>query len=969
MATRKPPASSTSRGTSPSAAAGSTSGAASSGNGARGSASAGAASRRAATKKAPPKRAASPKAPSGSAARGPGARHLVIVESPAKAKTINKFLGPDFTVLASVGHVRDLPERAPKGSKQPVPGVDLEHRFAPTYEVLPDKKKTMSELRKAAKAAEDVWFATDLDREGEAIAWHLAEELGIPAESAKRVIFNAITRAEILRAFEQPHAIDLYKVNAQQARRILDRIVGYQVSPLLWRKVARGLSAGRVQSVAVRLIVEREREIAAFVPEEFWRVPVRLTPKLEEAAALARAWEEFVGSGRSESPGRGAPSGAIDGAADARSEDGQPDAAAPDDSPSRADAGPSQKAQSAWIAQRGAIEAELVELDGTRFDLRRSEGSPNDALDSRVRQVAEAVGLVDVRFAVTDDDRAKGPARRRIAVAGRLDPATRYRVGSVETRRTLARPTAPFITSSLQVAASTALGFGADRTMRVAQRLYEGVELRGQGAVGLITYMRTDSTHLSGEAIRDARTFIERSYGARYLPEKPNFYGSSNKQAQEAHEAIRPTDAARTPESLRGLLGEDEWKLYRLIWGRFVACQMTPAEWDATTIRFERSDRPTGAVLRAGGRVLVFDGWYRAAGAPASADDPTLPPTKEGDLAAPFSIEPQQRFTQPPPRYSEASLVKKLEEEGIGRPSTYASIIRVIQDRGYVEQVGRRFHASDLGTVVTDKLIEGFPQLMDVGYTRELELELDKIEEAHTDWTEMLSRFYGPFSDALDHAMENMSHAKAEIEPAPYACPKCGRRTAYRFGRNGRFLSCSGYPECDYAAPIDREGRPILPESVDLICPEDGSAMILRTGRFGPFVASVNYPQVRFVVNVDRKGALKLPSPPPLVVEELRCEKCQKPMNLRPGKRGPWLGCSGFPKCRGRMAWTKLDDAARARLEKALAAHEQAHPQVVLRRRDGSIVPDGTPIAGLVLPGGVQELAIHADADAAMSKA
>lgn len=868
-------------------------------------------------------------APAGAAA-GPGAagKHLVIVESPAKARTINKYLGPDFVVAASVGHVRDLPGKAPKGSKQPVPGVDLERDFAPTYEVLPDKKKTIAELKRAAKGAADIWFATDLDREGEAIAWHLAEELGVPPEEAKRVIFNAITKSEIQRAFEHPHAIDLYKVNAQQARRILDRIVGYQVSPLLWKKVARGLSAGRVQSVAVRLVVEREREIMAFQPDESWRVAVRLSGALGDLAKLGMSWASFVA---------------------ARDEKG---------------AGPTLKAQAAWLAERRAVEAELVELAGRKFELGRpaadaanSSGSgAAQALDARVREVAAAVGLREIALDVTHDESARGLAQRVVAVRGQVDPAARYRVRSVETRRTHSRPPAPFITSSLQVAASTALGLGADRTMRLAQNLYEGVNIPGQGSVGLITYMRTDSTHLSAEALREVRGHIEKRFGARYLPEKPNFFGSSNKQAQEAHEAIRPTDVDRTPESLRGAIPDDQWKLYRLIWSRFVACQMTPAEWDATSVLMERSDQPTGAVLRCTGRVLVFEGFYKAAGAPASAEEPTLPPMREDDTLGPFSIEPQQRFSSPPPRYSEASLVKKLEEEGIGRPSTYASIIKVIQDRGYVEQIDRRFHATDLGMVVTDKLIEGFPQLMDVGYTREMEGELDRIEEAHTDWIEMLRQFYGPFSNALGHALENMTHAKAELDEAPYACPTCGRRTVYRFGKNGRFLSCSGYPECSYAAPIDREGRPLLPEKVDLVCPEDGSEMVLRTGRFGKFVASVNYPQTKFVLNVDRKDRLKLPAPPPLVVDRLRCEKCDSPMNLRNGVRGPWLGCSAFPKCRGRMAWTKLDEATRKELELALANHEKANPQVVVKRRDGTVVADGTPIADLMLAGGVQEL-------------
>lgn len=865
-------------------------------------------------------------AASGATPRGDG-RQLVIVESPAKAKTINKYLGPDFHVLASVGHVADLPAKAPKGTKQPVPGVDLENDFEPSYEVLPEKRKAVAELKAAAKKASQIWFATDLDREGEAIAWHLTQVLGIDPATAKRVIFNAITKSEIQKAFEHPHQIDLYKVNAQQARRILDRIVGYQVSPLLWKKVARGLSAGRVQSVAVRLVVEREREIAAFVPDERWEISSRLASPAA-APGLVEPWARFL----AERDQRGAP--------------------------------PTQRAQFGWLAERQAIRAELVELSGKPFQLETTAAESRD-LSADVRRAAEAVGLVAVAIDTTLDPEGKGPARAKRTLSGSIDPAARYRVRSIETEERSTRPYAPFITSTLQQAASSYLSFGADRTMRVAQGLYEGVTVSGEGQVGLITYMRTDSTHLSGEALSSVREYIRATFGASYLPEKPNFFGSSNKSAQEAHEAIRPTDVRRTPDSVAKNLTEEQLKLYRLIWNRFVACQMTPARFDATTALLERSDRPTGAVLKATGRVLAFDGFYRVVGAPSAEDEQTLPRLAAGDVVAPFFLGAVQKFTTPPPRFNEASLIRKLEEEGIGRPSTYASILRVIEDRGYVEQVDRRYHATDVGMVVTDKLVEGFPDLMDVGYTRSLEAELDKIEEAHTDWKSMLRGFYGPFSTALRRAGEDLSHAKAEVEPAPYACPLCGRRTQYRFGKNGRFLSCSGYPDCAYAAPIDRQGRPQLPERVDVRCPEDGSAMVVRTGRFGKFLASVNYPEIRFVLNLDKKGRLKLPAPPALLTD-LDCPKCAKAkLNLRSGKRGPWLGCSAFPKCRGREAWGKIAPETRTALEKALAAHEKANPPVVVTRLDGKPIPDGTPLSDLALPGGVQELALHPDAQRA----
>ena len=699
---------------------------------------------------------------SGRAPASAAGKHLVIVESPAKAKTINKYLGADYIVQASIGHVRDLPARAPKGSKQPVPGVDLENRFKPSYEILPGKKKTVTELKRLAKQATDVWFATDLDREGEAIAWHLAQELGIPTEQAKRVVFNAITRSEIQRAFANPHFIDEDKVNAQQARRILDRIVGYQASPLLWKKVARGLSAGRVQSVAVRLIVEREREIRAFLPDEYWRFSARLALAPDQAAPLASAWLKFINTknGRRR--------------------------------------GPTVKDQNAWLAEHKALRAELAELNGKKFELRTTAKAVDD-LSDEVRAVCQAIGLTDISITATDNPEGRGPERTLRTVTGAIDPAARYRVKSIETKRTTSRPSAPFITSTLQMAASNALSFSASRTMRTAQELYEGVNIPGEGQVGLITYMRTDSTHLSEEAIGQARRYIGDHFDNRYLPGKPNKFAANNKSAQEAHEAIRPTDVNRHPDAVAAALSEPQQKIYRLIWNRFVACQMTAAQWDTTTVLFERSDRPTGAVLKAPGRVLIFDGYYRAAGIPTNGEEQNLPALAEGHETAPFSLQPEQLFTSPPPRYTEASLVRTLEAEGIGRPSTYAQIIQVIQDRNYVEQIERRFFATDLGEVVTDKLIDAFPNLMSVGYTREMESQLDRIADQHTDWTAMLEKFYQRFSKALDTAHETITHAKAETQPAPYKCPKCGSRTCYRFGKNGRFLSCASYPDCDFA--------------------------------------------------------------------------------------------------------------------------------------------------------------------------
>lgn len=854
----------------------------------------------------------------------PEGKHLVIVESPAKAKTINKYLGPDYVVHASVGHIRDLPARAPKGSKQPVPGVDLEDRFKPTYDVLPGKKKVLTDLKKAAKQASDIWFATDLDREGEAIAWHIAQELNVPVEETKRVVFNAITRSEIENAFANPHELDVDKVNAQQARRILDRIVGYQVSPLLWKKVARGLSAGRVQSVAVRLIVEREEEIRRFIPDEYWRVIGRFALDPAQAPGLIEPWQDLL----STTNGRGR--------------------------------GPSVKDRNAWLSQHGAIRAELIELDGRKLDLRSPADAPRNLADD-VRAACQAVGIQDPSITAEKDPKGRGPASTLRTVQGTIDPAARYRIRSVDTKRTTSRPPAPFITSTLQMAASSALSFGASRTMRTAQELYEGVKIPGEGQVGLITYMRTDSTHVSGDALSQVRSFISERFGSSYLPDKPNFFGSSNKSAQEAHEAIRPTDVARHPDDIGPALSEPQRKLYRLIWNRFVACQMTPAKWDSTNVILERSDKDTGAAFKAAGRVLVFDGFYRVAGTPNDGDEQVLPELDQGHETAPFSLQPEQVFTNPPPRYTEASLVKTLEAEGIGRPSTYAQIINVIQDRNYVEQIERRFYATDLGEVVTEKLVEAFPNLMDLGYTREMEGELDKVADQHHDWTAMLEKFYQGFSKSLELAHENLVHAKAETRPAPYRCPQCGSQTCYRFGKNGRFISCGSYPKCDFAAPIDRDGHPMSAERVDVACPEDGSEMELRSGRFGKFLASVNYPEVKFVINLDKKGQIKYPAQPPLLTD-LPCPKCEAPLNLRRGKRGPWLSCSTFPKCKGRAAWSKLEDEVKAKWLEQLEAHEKAHPQIVVKTLQGEVIPEGTPIANLILPGGMAELEIHPQA-------
>lgn len=853
-------------------------------------------------------------------------RHLVIVESPSKAKTINKYLGKDYLVLASVGHVRDLPEKNPKGVKSPVPGVDLEHDFSPTYVISEGKDRVISDLKRAAKESLasgcDVWFATDLDREGEAIAWHLAQEIGIDSAKAKRVVFPAITKTEIERAFGNPHPINEDRVNAQQARRILDRIVGYQVSPLLWKKVARGLSAGRVQSVATRLIVDREREIRAFVPEEYWSVNACFTAELAKASGLSEAWAKYLAT-------------PIPRAETTRRNDKA--------------TGPTLRMQGGWLVEHASFRAELVEVAGQKIDFGEGTGLLGEDLAARAREVARLAGIEQISVREAADPQGKGPAGTLRTLTGRVNVSTPYKVSSIETRRTSTRPSPPFITSTMQAAAASRLSFAAQRTMRTAQQLYEGVEIPGEGPVGLITYMRTDSTHLSKDAIEMVRSFVGRQYGERYLPEKPNFYTSSNKDAQEAHEAIRPTNVDLTPRKVASALNPDQLKLYTLIWERFVACQMTPAQWDSTAITITGGvDASKPCAFRATGRVLVFDGFYKATGVPQSADEQTLPAVTEGRALAPFAIDAQQKFTSPPPRFSEASLIKTLEAEGIGRPSTYASIISVIQDRKYVEKLDGRFAATDLGEVVTDKLTEAFPEIIDVGYTREMESQLDRVEEDHLDWVEMLHRFYGPFRKALVAAETELKHAKAETVPAPaeYKCPTCGSGLVYRFGRNGRFLSCATYPACNYASPCDREGVPRpAAETVDVACHKCGAAMTKRVGRFGAFLGCSRYGDKEEpcdgLLNLDKKGRVEAPSMPAFLTD-LPCEKCQRPLNLRNGVRGPWLGCSGFPKCRGRGKWNELESAVREALLAKFELHEKAHPVPIIRTLKGEALTDAS---------------------------
>ncbi|HID21651.1 MAG TPA: type I DNA topoisomerase, partial [Planctomycetaceae bacterium] len=543
-----------------------------------------------------------------------------------------------------------------------------------------------------------------------------------------------------------------------------------------------------------------------------------------------------------------------------------------------------------WLTARGAFEAELVEWAGEKFQA--------DSADKALA-VARQLGFELLERREEQVPEAKGPARYRVYLKGRVANPPSYCVRSIERKRTVSRPPAPFITSTLQQSASTRLGYSATRTMRIAQDLYES---------GYITYMRTDSTNLAPEAVQAARAYIANRYGERYVPERPNRY-ASRQQAQEAHEAIRPTDVKLDPEAARGVLEEDAWRLYKLIWERFLASQMAPAEFEVITALIAAETTAGDALWKAGGRRVVFDGFMRVAG--LSNGEQLLPPLAEAQQVHPFSIEAVQNFTQPPPRYTEASLVRALEAEGIGRPSTYATIIQTIQDRGYVEQINRRFYPTLLGRIVTERLVDRFPQIMDLRFTAQMEDQLDAIQERHLDWVKLLRDFYGPFHQHVEKALAEMEHVGGT--PSPYKCDKCGKPMLYRIGKNGFFLSCSGYPECKNRQAVDGQGKPLVREETDHRCPNCGKPMVKQVGRFGPFLGCSGYPECKTILNLDRAGNI-LPRKPPPVTTDLSCPKCGKPLYLRLGKRGPWLGCSAFPRCRGRASWSNLPEEKRNEL-------------------------------------------------------
>lgn len=689
-------------------------------------------------------------------------KNLIIVESPAKAKTIEKFLGRKYTVKASMGHVRDLPKSQL--------GVSVENDFEPKYITIRGKGDILKELRDSARKAERVYLATDPDREGEAISWHLAHVLKLPLDEPLRIEFHEITKDAIQRAIKQPRPIDLHRVEAQQARRVLDRLVGYKLSPLLWRKVRRGLSAGRVQSVAVRLIVDREREIQAFRPEEYWTLAARLqTPSGQ--AFTAKYWG--LNDQKAELKTREQVWNVVD-----------------------------RVARTGLSGAGDRLSPDAAAMTG--------EGTPDDPL-TEVLDLSRAGITLEVR--------------------------------SVKRREKKRYPAFPFTTSSLQQEASRKLGFTVRRTMAVAQQLYEGLPLGEEGHTGLVTYIRTDSTRIADEAAVAAAEFIERSYGKGFVARQRR---EAERRAGEqgAHEAIRPTDVRRTPDAVKPYLTPDQYRLYRLIWERFVASQMAPAVVDTVSVDLVAGEH----VFRASGQSIRFPGFMKVyiegedEEGQREENGGLLPELTEGQAVALQGLESRQHFTQPPPRYSEAMLVKALEERGIGRPSTYAPIIGTIQTRGYVEKRDKRFYPTELGVLVTDILKEYFPEIIDVEFTAQLEGKLDEVEEGRVDWRELLRRFYGPFEETLKQAEEKVGGFELPDEVSDVPCEKCGRMMVVKHGRFGKFLACPGFPECRFTKPILEE--------TGVTCPACGTGRIVeRKSKKGGrrFYGCTNYPDCSFV--------------------------------------------------------------------------------------------------------------------------
>jgi DNA topoisomerase-1 len=712
------------------------------------------------------------------------AKNLVIVESPTKAKTLERYLGPEFTVKASVGHIRDLPQSGL--------GVDTERNFEPQFVVPDEKKKVVTALKSAYKKSAGLYLATDFDREGEAIAYHVADLLGVDPGDAKRVTFTEITEGAVREAFASPRAIDLALVEAQQARRILDRLVGYTLSPLLMRKVRAGLSAGRVQSPALRMIVERERDVEAFEAIEYWSVDARVTPGGDDASFLAR----------------------------------------------------------------------LLQVDEEKM-----AASP------------------DKKGLVLDEDAARSHAAN-------LERAA-YRVASVERSERKRRPSPPFTTSTLQQEASRKLGFSARKAMRVAQQLYEGVTLPGEGQVGLITYMRTDSTNLAEQFLKDAAEVVRQQFGDRYALPKPRRYRTKTRGAQEAHEAIRPTRASRLPDGVEGHLTRDQARLYRLVWQRAMASQMAEAILDQLRVDIEATaeDAPR-YLLRATGQTVKFDGFRRVyfEGRDDAVDEDAesrLPADLSPDQALRLlEVLPEQHFTQPPPRYTEASLVKELEARGIGRPSTYATIVSNLIDRDYVRLEERRFFANDVGMVVIERvLVPNFPDIVDYEFTARMEAELDDVAEGKRRWTQVVDELWAPLERQVEKADQEIERSDVTSEPIGETCPKCGQGSLVKkLGRAGMFISCDRYPECDYSR--DLEGERAEPEETDEKCPECGAPMLVRRSRFGPFLGCSRYPECKGKRSLDRSTGVT-------------CPECgQGELVVKRTRRGrTFYGCNRYPEC------------------------------------------------------------------------
>ena len=740
-------------------------------------------------------------------------KHLVIVESPAKAKTINKYLGDGYEVVASLGHVRDLPKTRF--------GIDIEGGWIPTYRDLKDRKDVLASLKKHAANADIVYLAPDPDREGEAIAWHLKEALNLKDDRIRRVTFNEITKTAVQKAFASARDIDMDLVAAQEARRFLDRIVGYKLSPLLSQTLAEKLTAGRVQSVAVRLVVDREREIAVFKAEEFWKIGAVLQTLASGGKSVKLA--------ASKKP--------VKAKAKPKAENDE-DELEDDDTEQKA-------AKQVEQLPEGAFASELSEWDGKKF-----KASSQVEVDPIVKALQGAS----------------------------------YVVTKIEQKDRQEKAPAPFTTSTLQQQASLRLRFTARRTMSVAQKLYEGVQLGHEGQVALITYMRTDSTRISDDAVKACREYIKENYGDKYLPEKPLTYASS-KDAQGAHEAIRPTDVSYTPEKVAKFLPAEQLKLYTLIYQRFVACQMNPAIFAVTNVEITAAK----GIFKAQGKTLKFDGYRKIYVQSSKQEDILLPAMKEADPLNLLKLKPTQHFTEPPPRYNEASLVKTMEKEGIGRPSTYASIIGKIQDREYVELKDRRFFATATGMKVTDLLVQHFPKVMDLQFTRHMEAELDEIESKKQERNHVLQEFYDPFAESL-------KQAETEMLVNAEKCPLCGKPLGERFSKFGKFFGCTGYPECTYIKKKTVEGQAPgeKPAPTDIKCPNCQKEMVRRVGKRGEFLSCSGYPDCKTTMGFNDEGKPVVTSQ----ATEYLCEKCKSPMVLRQGPRGPFLGCSGYPKCK-----------------------------------------------------------------------